>query len=83
MGELLLEARRGSEHEAEDHFRQAIQIARYQESKSFELCATNSLARMHARRSARDARRNLLLVHRRLRHRRPADAKALLDELDG
>jgi predicted ATPase len=59
-GELLLETRRGSGREAEDHFRRAIWIARGQESKSFELRATMSLARLLDKQSKRNEARTIL-----------------------
>jgi len=59
-GELLLEAKPGSEREAEDCLRQAIQVARGQESRSFELRATASLARLLAKQGKRDEARAML-----------------------
>ena len=75
-GELLLKQDASNAPEAQRCFERAIEIARKQSAKSWELRATTSLARLldeagSSRRSARDARRHLRLVHRRLRHRRP------------
>ena len=73
-GELHL--RRGDASLADHDFREAISAARRIGSKPYELRAATSLARLldetgEARRGARDALRNLQLVHRGLRHRRP------------
>ena len=75
-GELLLVQNPSDVAKAERCFRTAIEIARRQSARSAELRATTSLARLldeagSSRRSAHDARRNLRLVHRGLRHRRP------------
>jgi class 3 adenylate cyclase/tetratricopeptide (TPR) repeat protein len=43
---LLLQAQPGCEHQAENSFRQAIEIARHQQAKWWELRATVSLARL-------------------------------------
>ena len=59
-GELLLEAGRCSEREAEDLFRDAIRIARSEEARSFELLATTSLARLLAKQGHRDEARAML-----------------------
>ena len=74
-GELLLVQNPSDVAEAEQCFRTAIEIARRQSARSAELRATTSLARLldeagPPRRSAHDARRNLRLVHRGLRHPR-------------
>jgi hypothetical protein len=45
---LLLQAQPGCDHEAENSFRQAIDIARHQQGKWWELRATVSLARLLA-----------------------------------
>ncbi|HEY6417883.1 MAG TPA: adenylate/guanylate cyclase domain-containing protein [Candidatus Binataceae bacterium] len=58
-GELLLQ-RPGNEAAAEESFRRAIEIARRQEAKSWELRAATSLARMLAARGARDDARAIL-----------------------
>ena len=72
--------------EAETYFRKAIEIARRQKAKSWELRATTSLASLLAKQGRRDEARhdvgrNLRLVQRGLRHARLKDAKVLLDEL--
>ncbi len=72
-GELLLMQDASHAARAEECFRGAIEIARRQRAKSWELRATTSLAGLlqkHRRRKeARDARRNPRLVHRGIRHR--------------
>jgi tetratricopeptide (TPR) repeat protein len=72
-GELLQKGDRPNLTEAEASFHQAIQISRLQEAKSYELRTTTSLARLLAsqgrsRGGAHDARGDLQLVHRGLRH---------------
>ena len=72
-GELLLAQSASNASQAEQSFRDAIEIARKQHAKSWELRATTSLARLLARQGERDqraidARRNLQLVLRGLRH---------------
>jgi predicted ATPase len=74
-GELLLRQTDSNAAEAQKCFERAIEIARKQSAKSFELRATVSLARLFrdtgpSRRGAHDACRHLRLVHRGLRHRR-------------
>ncbi len=59
-GRLLLEAGRCSTHEAEEHFREAIEIARSQNAKSYELRATTNLARLLAKQGKRDEARTML-----------------------
>jgi tetratricopeptide (TPR) repeat protein len=70
-GELLLKGA-GAESEAARCFRDAIDVARKQGAKSFELRATMSLARLRAKEGRRDEARIMLaeirLVHRGLRH---------------
>ena len=72
--EFLLGGPSPDRRRAEAALRQAIEAARWQEAKSSELWATTSLARLldkqGKRDEARDARRNLQLVHRGLRHGR-------------
>ncbi len=87
-GDLLLEARPGSTREAEDQFRQAIRIARGQDSKSFELRATTSLARLLAKQGKRnEARAMLAEIYGWFTEGFDTpdlkDAKALLEELSG
>ena len=59
-GELLLLQGAANAAEAEDCFRQAIQIAQGQSTKLAELCATTSLARLLAMQSKRDEARAML-----------------------
>jgi class 3 adenylate cyclase/predicted ATPase len=59
-GEILLRMQEHSEEEAESIFRGAIEIARAQESRSLELRAATSLARLWQRQGKRDAARELL-----------------------
>ena len=66
----------GSAAEAEAGFRRALEIARTQGARFFELRAATSLAQLlarsgPARRGVRSARSDLRLVHGRLRHRGP------------
>jgi predicted ATPase len=75
-GELLLARNPSDGAPAERCFRSAVDIAREQHAKSWELRATTSLARLarqtrQARRGSRDACWHLQLVHRRLRRRGP------------
>ena len=83
--EILLDTDANAVEEAEALFHQSLEIARRQEAKTFELRAATSLARLWQRQGKRDRPaicwRHLRLVHRRLRHARPAEAKALLEEL--
>jgi len=59
-GELLLIQDPGSNEEAEGYFRTAIDIARRQSAKLFELRATVSLVRLMAKRGHRDQARAIL-----------------------
>jgi predicted ATPase/energy-coupling factor transporter ATP-binding protein EcfA2 len=59
QGELLLAESR-DETAAEDCFRQAIETARHQQSKGWELRATMSLARLRQRQGRRDEARHAL-----------------------
>ena len=74
-GELLLAQSASNASQAEQSFRDAIEIARKQHAKSWELRATTSFARlMRDRASATRHGRcspTSMLVHRGLRHRRP------------
>jgi class 3 adenylate cyclase/tetratricopeptide (TPR) repeat protein len=74
-GELLLIKDASNMAEAEQCLRTAMAVARQQSARLFELRATVSLSHLlcdNGRRDeARDARRDLQLVHRGLRHRRP------------
>ncbi len=60
MGELLLAESPDQVAAAEDCFRQAIETARRQKSKAWELRATMSLARLWQRQGRRDEARNAL-----------------------
>ncbi len=78
-GELRLKT--GQPELAEADFREAIALAQKMCAKAWELRATMSLAALLAkerppRRSPHDARRNLWLVHRRLRHSRSERRKS-------
>ena len=86
QGELQLEAGRCSEREAEDLFSEAILIARGQESKSYELRATTSLARLLVKQGKRDEARAMLAeIYNWFTEGFDTadlkDAKALLDKL--
>ena len=75
-GELLLAQRASNAADAEKCFRTAIEIARNQHAKSWELRATTSLARLLAKQRKHDKARtmldrNLQLVHGGLRYPRP------------
>jgi class 3 adenylate cyclase/tetratricopeptide (TPR) repeat protein len=85
-GEILLQTGKPTEAEAETLFRDAVEVARHQEARSFELRAATSLARLWQRQGKQHEARDLL---------RPVydwftegfdtkdleDAKALLQEL--
>jgi predicted ATPase len=83
---LLLQAQPGCEHEAENSFRQAIEIARHQQAKWWELRATVSLARLLAKQDRFDEARTMLTdVYNWFTEGFDTadlkDAKALLDQL--
>jgi len=85
-GELLLATKPASSGEAEALFRRALDIARAQEAKSFELRAATSLARLWQRQGKRAEARALLApvyawFTEGLDTRDLIEAKALLDEL--
>jgi predicted ATPase len=85
-GEILLRRQGDGEEEAESIFRQAIEIARAQESKSLELRAATSLARLWQRQGKYHAARDLLApvydwFTEGFDTRDLKEAKALLDEL--
>jgi tetratricopeptide (TPR) repeat protein len=76
----------GAQAAAEAHFRRALDVARAQEAKSYELRAATSLARLWQRQGKRDAARDLLaLVYAWFTEGWGTldliEAKALLDEL--
>jgi predicted ATPase len=91
-GDLILgrsggEAESGAESEAEECFHTAIEIARSQSAKPYELRATMSLARLLAKQSKRDeARTALVEIYNWFTEGFDAtdlkDAKAILDELN-
>ena len=60
QGELLQKRDRPNPAESEACFRQAIEIARSQEAKMFELRATTSLARLRISQGHRDEARGML-----------------------
>jgi len=60
QGELLLQQAAGRSGEAEACFRQALDVARRQQAKSWELRATMSLSRLWQRQSKRAEARELL-----------------------
>ena len=59
-GELLLQQATGSSDEAETYFRQALDVARRQQAKSWELRAAMSLARLRQEQGKRAEARDLL-----------------------
>jgi class 3 adenylate cyclase/tetratricopeptide (TPR) repeat protein len=75
------------EDQARANFERAIEIARRQSAKSFELRDHESVAVARnarpSRRSAHDARRNLQLVHRGLRHRRSGGRQGIAGRASG
>jgi predicted ATPase len=87
-GQLLLLQTRSNSEEAERLFRTAIDVARGQQAKSWELRAATSLSRLLASQHRRDGARTMLAEIYNwftegfdtpdLKH-----AKALLDELTG
>jgi class 3 adenylate cyclase/tetratricopeptide (TPR) repeat protein len=87
-GELLMVKHPGSDAEAEVCFRTAIDIARRQGARPFELRATVSLARLLTRRGEADEGRHMLAdiygwFTEGFDTADLKDAKALLDELAG
>jgi predicted ATPase len=61
QGELLLQASTNQKSlEAEEHFRQAVDVARHQQAKSLELRAAMSLSRLWQRQGKCAAARELL-----------------------
>ena len=85
-GELLLAQRASNAADAEKWFRTAIEIARKQHAKSWELRATTSLARLLTRQRKRDKARTMLSeIHGWFTEGFDTsdlkDAKALLEEL--
>ena len=86
QAEIVLEADGNAVAEAEALFHQALEIARRQEAKTFELRAATSLARLWQRQGKCDAARDLLApvyewFTEGFETRDLKDAKALLEEL--
>ncbi|MGO9059463.1 MAG: adenylate/guanylate cyclase domain-containing protein [Candidatus Binataceae bacterium] len=84
-GELLL-LRPGAEADAADSFRRAVEIARQQQAKSWELRATTSLARLLRKQGKSDEARKMLAeiynwFTEGFEFADLKDAEALLDEL--
>jgi predicted ATPase/class 3 adenylate cyclase len=87
-GELLLKQNYSNAAEARSCFQRAIEIAREQSAKSWELRATMSLARLLAKQGHRDEARTMLAeiynwFTEGLDTADVKDAKSLLDELSG
>lgn len=87
-GELLLVRNASNAVPAEKSFRAAIEIARKQHAKSWELRATTSLARLLAKQRKRDKARAMLAeiyywFTEGFDTPDLKDAKALLNELSG
>jgi adenylate cyclase len=85
-GELLLKGDNGAIAEAAECFREAIDVARHQSAKSFELRATMSLARLLAKQGRRAEGRAMLAeiygwFTEGFDTADLKDAKALLEEL--
>jgi class 3 adenylate cyclase/predicted ATPase len=85
-GELLLKQNNSNASEAQSCFQRAIEIARKQSGKSWELRATTSLARLLASQGQRDEARTMLVqiycwFTEGFDTADLKDAKALLDEL--
>jgi predicted ATPase/class 3 adenylate cyclase len=86
-GELLLKQNNSNAAEAQSCFQRAIEIARKQSAKSWELRATTSLARLLAKQGKRDEARAMLdeiygWFTEGFDTADLKDAKALLDELN-
>jgi predicted ATPase len=87
-GELTLQSESEGQQEAEESFRRAIAITRGQETRSLELRATTSLARLLAKEGRRTEARTMLaeVYHWFTEGFDTADlkdARALLEELTG
>jgi predicted ATPase len=85
-GELLLARSPSDDAEAEASFREALDVARRQSAKSFELRAATSLARLWQQQGKRDEPRDLLAPVRAwftegFDTKDLRDAKTLLEEL--
>ena len=86
-GELLLKQADSNAAEAQDCFQHAIEVARMQSAKSFELRATTSLARLLAAQGRRNEARTMLAdIYNWFTDGFDTadlkDARALLDELN-
>jgi hypothetical protein len=86
-GELLLMRDGGATEEAEDCFGRALDVARAQEARWWELRATASLARLLRDTGRRDNARTMLAAiynwfNERFDTADLKDAKALLDQLN-
>jgi len=87
IGELLLKQDDSNALEAQDCFQRAIEVARKQSAKSWELRATMSLTRLLASQGHRDEARTMLAeifswFTEGFDTADLKDAKALLDELN-
>jgi predicted ATPase len=85
-GEISLESPKPDATEAETHFERALEVARQQQAKSWELRAAMSLARLwHSQGKASEARELLAPVYGWFTEgfdtRDLKEAKALLEEL--
>jgi class 3 adenylate cyclase/predicted ATPase len=85
-GEVLLARSPPDRTQAEASFREALEVARRQSAKSWELRAATSLARLWQRQGKRDEARDLLApvytwFTEGFDTKDPRDAKALLEEL--
>ena len=85
-GELLLKQNDSNTEEPQNCFQRAVEIARKQSAKSFELRATTSIARLLAKQRRRDEARTMLAdiygwFTEGFETADLKDAKALLDEL--
>jgi predicted ATPase len=86
-GELLLRQDHSKAAEAQSCFQRAVEIARNQNAKSWELRASTSLARLLAKQGRRDEARTMLAeiygwFTEGFDTADLIDAKALLDELN-
>ena len=85
-GELLLQEAPAHQEEAEEHFQQALAVARRRQAKSWELRAAMSLSRLWQQQGNRDEARELLApiygwFTEGFDTADLQEAKALLDEL--
>jgi hypothetical protein len=80
-GEIALKSPEHGAAKAEAYFERALAVARQQHAKSWELRAAISMGRLWRDRECRTVDAHLRLVHGRVRHRRPEEAKALVAEL--